>query len=40
MHDAEHPQRPEPDTLEGPGGRQESKDEEDARNNATRRGER
>jgi hypothetical protein len=31
---------PDPDTLEGPGGRQESRDEEDARNKATRRGER
>lgn len=38
--DAEHPQRPEPDTLEGPGGRHESKGEEDAINNTTRRGER
>jgi hypothetical protein len=40
MHDEEHPQRPEPDTLEGPGGRHESKGEEDARNKTTRRGER
>jgi hypothetical protein len=31
---------PDPDTLEGPGGRQESKGEEDARNKTTRRGER
>ena len=38
--DAEHPQRPEPDTLEGPGGRHESKGEEDAINKTTRRGER
>jgi hypothetical protein len=30
----------EPDTLEGPGGRNESQGEEDARNKATRRGER
>ena len=38
----ERPQRlpPEPDTLEGPGGRHESKGEEDARNKTTRRGER
>ena len=38
----DYPTRPggEPDTLEGPGGRHDSKDEEDARNNATRRGER
>ena len=37
----EHPSRPdaEPDTLEGPGTRHLSKDEEDARNKATRRGE-
>ncbi len=31
---------PEPDTLEGPGGRDEAKGEADARNKATRRGER
>ena len=31
---------PSPDTLEGPGGRQEAKGEEDARNKTTRRGER
>ena len=31
---------PEPDTVEGPGGRQEAKGEEDARNKTTRRGER
>ena len=39
---AEHPSRPEPepDTMEGPGGRREGKAEEDARNKATRRGER
>lgn len=39
---AEHPQRPdpEPDTMEGPGGRNESKAEQDAKNKATRRGER
>ena len=37
---AEHPSRPEPDTLEGPGGRHEAKGEEDARNKTTRRGER
>ena len=37
----EHPQRgPDPDTLEGPGDRQEAKGEEDARNKITRRGER
>ena len=29
-----------PDTVEGPGGRQEAKGEEDARNKTTRRGER
>jgi len=38
--DEEHPQRPEPDTLEGPGGRHEAKGEEDAMNKTTRRGER
>ena len=39
---AEHPQRPdpEPDTMEGPGGRHEGKAEQDARNKTTRRGER
>ena len=31
---------PDPDTLEGPGGRHEAKGEEDARNKTTRRGER
>ncbi len=37
----QRPERgPDPDTLEGPGGRQESKGEEDARNKTTRRGER
>ena len=38
----DYPTRPggEPDTLEGPGGRHESKGEEDARNKTTRRGER
>lgn len=30
----------EPETLEGPGGREEGKGEEDARNKTTRRGER
>lgn len=35
------PQRnPDPDTLEGPGGRNEAKGEADARNKTTRRGER
>jgi hypothetical protein len=29
-----------PDTIEGPGGRNEAKGEEDARNKTTRRGER
>ena len=38
--EAEHPQRPEPDTMEGPGGRNEAKGEEDAINKTTRRGER
>jgi hypothetical protein len=38
--DAEHPQRPEPKTLEGPGERNEAKGVEDARNKTTRRGER
>ena len=39
---AEHPQRPdpEPDTMEGPGGRKEAKAEQDAKNKTTRRGER
>ena len=39
---AEHPQRPdpEPDTLEGPGGRHEGKAEQDEQNQTTRRGER
>jgi hypothetical protein len=37
----ERPERgPDPDTLEGPGDRQEAKGEEDARNKTTRRGER
>ena len=37
----ERPQRdPDPDTLEGPGDRQEAKEESDARNKVTRRGER
>ncbi len=36
----EHPQRPPPGTLEGPGGRHETKGEDDARNKTTRRGER
>lgn len=37
----EVPQRgPDPDTLEGPGDRQEDKGESDARNKTTRRGER
>jgi hypothetical protein len=37
----EQPQRdPDPDTLEGPGGRQESKGESDTEDNATRQGER
>ena len=37
----ERPQRgPDPDTLEGPGDRQESKGEADARNKTMRRGER
>jgi len=37
----ERPQRgPDPDTLEGPGDRQEEKGESDARNKTTRRGER
>jgi hypothetical protein len=36
----ERPDRaPDPDTLEGPGGRNEAKGEEDARNKTTRRGE-
>ena len=39
---AEHPQRPDPqpDTMEGPGGRHEAKGEQDAKNKTTRRGER
>jgi hypothetical protein len=36
----EHPDRDEPDTLEGPGGRNEAKGEQDAVNKTTRRGER
>lgn len=37
----ERPERgPDPDTLEGPGDRQEAKGEEEARNKTTRRGER
>ena len=37
----ERPERgPDPDTLEGPGDRQEAKGEADARNKTTRRGER
>ena len=40
--DKERPERPapEPDATEAPGGRNEAKAEEDARNKATRRGER
>ena len=38
--DAEHPQRPAPDTLEGPGSHDDAKGVEDARNKTTRRGER
>lgn len=37
----ERPERgPEPDTLEGPGDRNEAKGEADARNKTTRKGER
>ena len=38
----DNPTRPggEPDTMEGPGGRDEAKGEADARNKTTRRGER
>jgi hypothetical protein len=36
----EHPDRDEPDTLEGPGGRNEAKGEQDALGKTTRRGER
>lgn len=36
----EHPVRPEPDTLEGPGGRQATQEEKDAKSSATRTGER
>ena len=37
----QRPERePDPDTLEGPGGKHEAKGEEDARNKTTRRGER
>ena len=37
----ERPERgPDPDTLEGPGDRDEAKGEADARNKTTRRGER
>ena len=36
----DRPQRPEPDTLEGPGQKHESKGEQDAVNKTTRRGER
>ena len=35
-----HKPDPEPDTLEGPGARKESRAEEDAKNETTRRGER
>jgi len=36
----ERPERdPDPDTLEGPGDRQEAKEESDTRNKVTRRGE-
>ena len=38
--DHERPDRGEPDTLEGPGGRHESKGEQDAADKTTRRGER
>jgi hypothetical protein len=36
----EHPDRGEPDTMEGPGGRNAAKAEQDARNKSTRTGER
>lgn len=36
----EHPDRGEPDTLEGPGGRNAAKGEQDAVNKSTRQGER
>ena len=36
----DRPQRPEPDTPEGPGKKHESKGEQDAVNKTTRRGER
>jgi hypothetical protein len=37
----DRPERgPDPDTIEGPGDRQEAKGEADARNKTTRRGER
>jgi hypothetical protein len=36
----ERPDRDEPDTLEGPGGRNEAKGEQDALGKTTRRGER
>ena len=36
----DRPSRPEPDTLEGPGRKHESKGEQDAVNKTTRRGER
>jgi len=38
--DEEHPSRPEPDTMEGPGGRHETKAEQEAIDKTTRRGER
>jgi len=39
--DQERPERhPDPDTLEGPGDRQEAQEESDARDKVTRRGER
>ena len=36
----DRPDRGEPDTMEGPGGRNEAKGEQDAANKTTRRGER
>jgi hypothetical protein len=36
----DRPERPEPDSMEGPGKPRESKAEQDARNKTTRRGER
>lgn len=40
LHRTERPERPDPDTLEGPGSRHEVADDEDDKDSTLRRGER